>query len=183
MRKARPGTSEEWAKVLDHEGLACKAVGSFCHNDPTKFDDYMSIAHEAMLVAVQSYDPSRGSFSHFAWNLITNALRDEIKNSDEAISSDPLGPLEEVNTYNTENLEETSSSASKDYKDPRLRAALLTLTDVEARVVFEHYFLDWSIRDIAADLRWSKSKTQRILAEAMVKLRAFFPGEGGGLAA
>ena len=58
-----------------------------------------------------------------------------------------------------------------------LQNALSVLDDTEKKVVYQKYFMDFTVRDIAASLGMSKSTVQRTLDRAENKLRAYLSDE------
>ena len=58
-----------------------------------------------------------------------------------------------------------------------LQNALSVLDETEKKVVYQKYFMDFTVRDIAASLGMSKSTVQRTLDRAENKLRAYLSDE------
>ena len=58
-----------------------------------------------------------------------------------------------------------------------LQNALSALDETEKKVVYQKYFMDFTVRDIAASLGMSKSTVQRTLDRAENKLRAYLSDE------
>lgn len=57
-----------------------------------------------------------------------------------------------------------------------LRQAMSTLTDFEKRVVYQKYFMDFTVRDSAKSLNKSKSAVQRAIASAEEKIKKYLNG-------
>ena len=57
-----------------------------------------------------------------------------------------------------------------------LRQAMQVLTDFEKRVIYQKYFMDFTVRDSAKSLGKSKSAVQRAIASAEEKIKIFLKG-------
>ena len=57
-----------------------------------------------------------------------------------------------------------------------LRQAMQTLTDFEKRVIYQKYFMDFTVRDIAKSLGKSKSAVQRAITSAEEKIKIYLNG-------
>lgn len=95
-----------------------------------------------------------------ALNILRRERRHRAENIDDcfflADSSDPFG-----NTENTVTLQN----------------ALSVLDDTEKKVIYQKYFMDFTVRDIAAALSMSKSTVQRTVDRAESKLRQYLSCE------
>lgn len=74
------------------------------------------------------------------------------------------------------NLSSEEDVAEKSTSKLLLRRALHSLTDFEKRVIYQKYFMDFTVRDSAKSLGKSKSAVQRAITSAEVKLKNYICG-------
>ena len=74
------------------------------------------------------------------------------------------------------NLSSEEDVAEKSTSKLLLRRAMETLTDFEKRVIYQKYFMDFTVRDSAKSLGKSKSAVQRAITSAEVKLKNYIYG-------
>lgn len=56
-----------------------KIVNKYQRRHGGEFDELLSVAHEAFMEAVWSFDPNRGKFTTHVWNRVTYKFKDEAK--------------------------------------------------------------------------------------------------------
>ena len=90
-----------------------------------------------------------------------------------------LNVLQREGRHRTENIDDYFHLASNDDVESKstaellVRQALSVWTDFEKRVIYQKYFMDFTVRDSAKSLAKSKSAVQRAIASAEDKMRNF----------
>ena len=124
-------------------------------------DSFLRIVNSAYLFKPQT--------NGYAWickitqNVALNALRKESRRRSDNID-------DYFNLSGDDDVAEQSTTQLA------LRQAMETLTDFEKRVVYQKYFMDFTVRDSATSLGKSKSAVQRAIVSAEEKLKIFLKG-------
>ena len=90
-----------------------------------------------------------------------------------------LSALQRDRRNRTENIDDFFHLASDDDVETTstaqllVRQAMSVLTDFEKRLIYQKYFMDFTVRDSAKSLGKSKSAVQRAIASAEDKMRKF----------
>ena len=93
-----------------------------------------------------------------------------------------LNALRAENRRRTENIDDFFHLASDDdvaeqsTSKQLLIQAMSTLTELEKRAIYQKYFMDFTVRDIAKSLGKSKSAVQRALSSAEEKIKIYVSG-------
>ena len=127
------------------------------------------VVQDSFLRIVHSAYQFRSNTNGYAWickitqNIAINALKRENRNRTENIDDFfHLSDDEDVAEQTTTQL--------------LLKQAMSALTDFEKRVIYQKYFMDFTVRDSAESLGKSKSAVQRAIAAAEQKMRDYLKG-------
>ena len=124
-------------------------------------DSFLRIVNSAYLFKPQT--------NGYAWickitqNVALNALRKETRRR-----------MENIDDYF--NLSSCDDVAEQSTTFVTLRQAMEALTDFEKRVIYQKYFMDFTVRDSAASLGKSKSAVQRAITSAEEKIKIYISG-------
>ena len=127
------------------------------------------VVQDSFLRIVHSAYQFRSNTNGYAWickitqNIAINALKRESRNQTENIDDFfHLSSDDDVAEQTTTQL--------------LLTQAMSVLTDFEKRVIYQKYFMDFTVRDSAKSLGKSKSAVQRTIATAEQKMRDYLKG-------
>ena len=93
-----------------------------------------------------------------------------------------LNALRKEKRYRSVNMDDCFDIASDDNVAAEssarvlLKAAMETLSEVERSVVYQKYFMDFTVRDSASSLGKSKSAVQRAVSSAEEKIKNYLKG-------
>ena len=124
-------------------------------------DSFLRIVKNAYLFKPQT--------NGYAWickitqNVALNALRAENRRRTDNID-------DFFNLSSDDDVEETST------RHILLKQAMQGLSDFEKRVIYQKYFMDFTVRDSAKSLGKSKSAVQRAITAAEEKIKLFLNG-------
>ena len=124
-------------------------------------DSFLRIVRNAHLFKPQT--------NGYAWickitqNVALNTLRTESRRRSANID-------DFFNLTSDDDVEEQSTSKLM------LRQAMQVLTDFEKRVIYQKYFMDFTVRDSAKSLGKSKSAVQRAITSAEEKIKMYLNG-------
>lgn len=124
------------------------------------------VVQDSFLRILHSAYQFKSDTNGYAWickitqNIALNTLRKENRNRAEDIDNYfSLSSGEDV-------AEETTTQLL-------LKQAMSSLSDFEKRVIYQKYFMDFTVRDIAQSLGKSKSAVQRAIAAAEQKMKNY----------
>ena len=127
------------------------------------------VVQDSFLRIVRSAHLFKPETNGYAWickitqNVALNALRAESRRRSDNID-------------NYFNLASDDDVAEQSTAHLALKQAMQTLTDFEKRVIYQKYFMDFTIRDSASSLGKSKSAVQRAIISAEEKIKIFLKG-------
>lgn len=127
------------------------------------------VVQDSFLRIVKSAHLYKSNTNGYAWickitqNVALNALRAESRRRTENID-------------NFFNLSSEQDVAELTATQLTLRQAMEVLTDFEKRVIYQKYFMDFTVRDSAKSLAKSKSTVQRAISSAEEKIKLFLNG-------
>lgn len=186
-------TKEQLEFADANYGLVVKACRSF-HVPEDLYEDCLQAGWETLLRKVPDYDSSRGMFSTFIFPWLHNAFNDVIKENGDGMTykpkkanirmlslDKPMASDGEGNTCSLSDLlpgevdvaEETLDSVMSE----QLHLCVKRLDARERFIVTRRYNLDrqsdheWSLREIAAALKTTRTTVSNVLERAHGKLR------------
>ena len=124
------------------------------------------VVQEAFIRIVKYASRFRADTNGYAWickivqNVALNALKRERKKPT-------------CNIDDCFDLADPSDMESSACASAVLQAAMKTLSQVERQVVYQKYFMEQTVRDIAKNLSMSKSSVQRAITSAEEKLKNY----------
>ena len=127
------------------------------------------VVQDSFLRIVRSAYLFKPHTNGYAWickitqNVALNALRKESRWRTENID----------NFFNISSVDDVAEQSTTQLA---LRQAMQGLTDFEKRVIYQKYFMDFTVRDIANSLGKSKSAVQRAITSAEEKIKNFLKG-------
>ena len=127
------------------------------------------VVQDSFLRIVRNAHMFKSETNGYAWickitqNVALNALRAENRRRSENIDD-------------FFNLSSDDDVAEKSTTQVALRKAMEVLTDFEKRVIYQKYFMDFTVRDSAKSLGKSKSAVQRAITSAEEKIKTFLNG-------
>ena len=127
------------------------------------------VVQDSFLRIIRSANRFRTDSNGYAWickitqNTAINALKKESRNRTENID-------DFFHLSSDENVAEESTTQLL------LKQAMSALTDFEKRVIYQKYFMDFTVRDSAESLGKSKSAVQRAIVAAEQKMRDYLKG-------
>jgi len=136
---------------LENEGMLWKLARAFHHSTGVNVDDLFQEAAVAYLKALRTHDPAKGKLSTYAWWLITNHLKNYIK--EEREHSYPTCEYKEEEFCNVssnyfENLPEDACEVAKVV----LRSPTLYVTRTSEDVLSR-------LKNVMEQHGWPRSKT------------------------
>lgn len=163
-------------------------------------DDFEQEGYFAVQYAAQTYDPAQGSFATWLWQAMQRQIRQALTNGHRrniigpdgkifTTSADPLNhctsldlPVGEDEDGTTLGMMQPDPTADADLLDAEeriyseelhaaLEEALNKLTELEARVIREHFYEQKSVREIAEGAGMEQSQARRAEASGLTKLR------------
>ena len=127
------------------------------------------VVQESFLRIVRSAQQFEPQTNGYAWickitqNVALNALRAE-----------KLRRTENIDDFF--HLSSDDDVAEQSTTKQLLREAMQSLTDFEKRVIYQKYFMDFTVRDSAKSLGKSKSAVQRAISSAEEKIKIYING-------
>lgn len=127
------------------------------------------VVQDSFLRIVQNARRFRGESNGYAWickitqNVALNRLRSDRRN--KTVNIDDFFDLSD----GTDVAEQTAAKVA-------VRQAMNVLTEFEKRVIYQKYFMDFSVRDSAESLGRSKSAVARAIASGEEKMKNYLSG-------
>ena len=127
------------------------------------------VVQDSFLRIVKSAHLFKPQTNGYAWickitqNVALNALRSESRRRTENIDD-------------FFHLSTDDDVAEQSTTQVMLRQAMNVLTDFEKRVIYQKYFMDFTVRDSASSLGKSKSAVQRAVSSAEEKIKNYLKG-------
>ena len=127
------------------------------------------VVQDSFLRIVRSAHLFKPQTNGYAWickitqNVALNALRAESRRRSENIDD-------------YFNLSSDDDVAEQSLTQAMLKQAMQCLTEFEKRVIYQKYFMDFTVRDSAKSLGKSKSAVQRAIVSAEEKIKIYLTG-------
>ena len=127
------------------------------------------VVQDSFLRIVKSAHLFKPKTNGYAWlckitqNVALNALRAENRRRTDNIDD----------YFNLQGRDDVAEQSSTHIL---LKQAMQTLTDFERRVIYQKYFMDFTVRDSANSLGKSKSAVQRAIVSAEQKIKLYING-------
>lgn len=127
------------------------------------------VVQDSFLRIVQNARRFRAGSNGYAWickitqNVALNRLRSDSR--DKTVNIDDFFHLSD----GTDVAEQTAAQVA-------VRQAMSALSDLEKRVIYQKYFMDFSVRDSAESLNKSKSAVARAITRGEEKIKNYLSG-------
>ncbi len=130
IRKIRKNNSDFNIFFNENKGFIHNLALKFMRKDDDRYNDLFQVGCMSMCKALERYSPKRSAFSTFAWHVIMNDLKQEIKKySKHAYQENSME--DDAHSYDKE------SHNATDYQESNWTPFMSKTVDVETQIVNE----------------------------------------------